>query len=99
MAARKINWTRRANRERKDILEYWLNRNKSATYSIKLNKLILTTIKKLSDNPTIGRKTDFRNVYVKIVRTYFIFYEFDQTQMLILAIWDGRREQTTNPLT
>lgn len=59
MAKRKINWTEKANFERKEILEYWINRNKSKNYSIKLNKLFIDAMRKVSENPTIGRKTDF----------------------------------------
>jgi toxin YoeB len=94
MAKRKINWTEKANFERKEILEYWINRNKSKTYSIKLNKLFIDTIKLVSEYPAIGRKTDFdENVRLKIVRDYLIFYEYDDTQVKVLAIWDGNRDK------
>ena len=92
MAARKINWTVKANLERKEILEYWITRNKSKIYSIKLNKLFIDTIKQLAKNPSIGRETSFENIRVKIVRDYLIFYEFDQKQLRVLTIWDGRRD-------
>ena len=97
MAARKINWTKDANFERKEILDYWIDRNKSKTYSIKLNKLFINTLKQISDNPKIGRKTDFENVRVKIVRDYLLFYEFDIKQIKVLSLWDGRRDDNTIP--
>ena len=93
MAARKINWTKEANLERKEILDYWIFRNKSKTYSIKLNKLFISTLRQLSENPKIGRKTDFENVRVKIVRDYLLFYDFDASQIKVLSLWDGRREK------
>lgn len=34
--ARQIVWTPPAEKDRKDILAYWLNRNGSPTYSLKL---------------------------------------------------------------
>jgi len=90
MAKRKINWTEKANLERKEILQYWINRNKSKRYSIKLNKLFVETIKKTAENPMIGRKTDFNeNIRVKIVRNYLLFYKFDDQQLKVLSIWDG----------
>lgn len=93
MAKRKINWTEKANFERKEILQYWINRNKSKRYSIKLNKLFVETIKKTAENPMIGRKTDFdENIRVKIVRDYFLFYKFDDKQLKVLSIWDGNRD-------
>ncbi len=93
MAKRKINWTEKANFERKEILQYWINRNKSKRYSIKLNKLFGETLKKTAENPMIGRKTDFNeNIRVKIVRDYLLFYKFDDKQLKLLSIWDGNRD-------
>jgi len=94
MAKRKINWTEKANFERKEILEYWINRNKSKTYSIKLNKLFIETMKRVANYPEIGRKTDFdENVRLKIVRDYLMFYEYDEKQIKVLSVWDGNRDK------
>lgn len=93
--ARQIIWTLSAHDERIKILEYWVRRNKSKVFSKKLNKLIVTAIKEVSKNPSIGRKTDFANVRVKIVREYLIFYEVTPKAIYILSIWDGRRDSST----
>ena len=98
MAARKVNWTKQANFERKEILAYWIIRNKSKTYSIKLNELFISTLQQISDNPKIGRETDFENVRVKIVRDYLLFYEYDINQIKVLSLWDGRRDDSTIPI-
>jgi plasmid stabilization system protein ParE len=93
MVKRKINWTEKANFERQEILEYWINRNKSKTYSIKFNKLFIDIMKSVSEFPLIGRKTDFdENVRLKIVRNYFLFYEFDDKQVKVLSVWDSNRD-------
>ena len=93
MAKRKINWTEKANLERKEILQYWINRNKSKRYSIKLNKLFVEAVKKTAENPMIGRKTDFdEKIRVKIIRDYLLFYKFDDKQLKVLSIWDGNRD-------
>lgn len=44
MATRKIVWTDKANRERKKILNYWNNRNKSKIFILKLNNLFILGI-------------------------------------------------------
>lgn len=93
MASRKITWTDKANTERKEILEYWIERNQSKAFSIKLNRLIVSCVRLLSEYPMIGRKTDISRVRVKIVKNYLIFYEFSETELIILSIWDGRREE------
>ncbi|AQX83784.1 type II toxin-antitoxin system RelE/ParE family toxin [Elizabethkingia bruuniana] len=95
MAARKIIWTQKANLERKAILEYWIERNKSKKFSIKLNKLIISTIKQVAENPGIGRKTNLENVRVKIIRDYLLFYEFDENYLKVLTLWDGRRDENS----
>ena len=94
MAERKINWTEKANFERKEILEYWINRNKSKTYSIKLNKLFIEVTRKIADYPEVGRKTDFdENVHLKVIRNYLLLYEYDEKQIKILSVWDVNRDE------
>lgn len=95
MAKRKIVWTKKANLERKEILEYWINRNKSKSFSIKLNRLIINDLKLLSLSPFIGRKTKMENVRVRIVHDYLIFYEILKEEILILTVWDGRKDSKT----
>ncbi|MCT3925085.1 type II toxin-antitoxin system RelE/ParE family toxin [Elizabethkingia anophelis] len=95
MAARKIIWTQKANIERRDILEYSIDRNKSKKFSIKLNKLIVGTIKQIAENRGIGRKTNLENIRVKIIRDYLLFYEFDESYLKVLTLWDGRRDENS----
>ncbi len=91
MAKRKIIWTKTANLERKEILEYWILRNKSKRFSVRLNYLILQTLEVLRENPTIGRLTNVNNVRVKLIREYLLMYEFTESDLIILSIWDARR--------
>src|ERR1035437_5879163 len=95
MAKRKIVWTQKANEERKEILAYWIERNQSKTYSLKLNKLIKETLQIAALYPDSGRKTTFENVRVKIIRDCFLFYEANNTSLIVLAIWDVRRNDKT----
>ena len=95
MAKRKINWTEKANFERKEILDYWIQKNKSKNYSIKLNQLFIEILKQVAESPTIGRKTEFENVRFRIVRDYLLFYKYDQKQIKVLTVWDGNREEKT----
>jgi toxin YoeB len=91
--AYQIIWTEKANIERQNILEFWAENNKSKVYSLKLNKLFISAIRDLSRRPNISRKTEFENVRVKIVRDYLIFYEIIKKEILILTVWDGRRDK------
>ena len=49
-------------------------------------------MKQVAETPTIGRKTEFENVRVRIVRDYLLFYKFDDKQLKVLSIWDGNRD-------
>ncbi|WP_407518441.1 type II toxin-antitoxin system RelE/ParE family toxin [Elizabethkingia anophelis] len=72
-----------------------MDRNKSKKFSIKLNKLIVGTIKQIAENPGIGRKINLENIRVKIIRDYLFFYEFDENYLKILTLWDGRRDENS----
>lgn len=89
--ARKIIWSIKAQDDRKDILQYWKNRNKSNVYNKKLNDLFKQAITFLSNHPYIGRPSEIDSVRIKIVRDYLVVYEVANEAIVILAIWDGRR--------
>lgn len=90
--AGKIIWSLLAQKDRKNILEYWVERNNSKRYSKKLNELFKASIKLISIYPEIGRKTDFPNIRRKVVKDYEIFYEVTTETINILRIWDDRQE-------
>ena len=90
--AKEVVWSLCAQKERKEILEYWRLRNKSNTYSKKLNQLFKESVKLITDFPQIGKPTDDINTRIKIVRDYLIIYEETETQIQILTIWDSRQD-------
>jgi toxin YoeB len=89
---KKIRWSVRARRERFEILEYWANRNKSKSYSAKLNQEILDNINLLSKTPYIGKAIDIKDVRFLIVRDYLIHYQINDNYIEIITIWDSRRD-------
>lgn len=89
--AKQITWSLKAQKDRKEILHYWRVCNQSNFYSKKLNELFKKAITLIANHPGIGRKTGLKNVRVKLVRDYLIFYEETQNEILILTIWDNRR--------
>ena len=90
--AKKVIWSLRAQNDKKEILDYWRQRNKSNTYSKKLNELFKESIKIILDFPQIGKVTDDTKARIKIVRDYLIIYEETETQIFILTIWDSRQD-------
>ena len=89
--AKRIVWSERAQKERYEILNYWNKRNKSKTYSIKLNKLFLERIENAAKMPEAGIPSDDPHLRTIIVRDYSIYYDIYQSHIEILTIWDNRR--------
>jgi toxin YoeB len=90
--AKQVVWSLRAQDDRKNILSYWRQRNKSNTYSKKLNLLFKEVVNTIRDFPKIGKLTDDRNARIKVVRDYLIIYEETETTIYILTVWDGRQD-------
>lgn len=90
--AKKVIWTVRALNDRKNILQYWINRNKSNNYSIKLDNLFRESVSLISNFPEIGKVTNDKAVRIKIIKDYFILYQTYDTEIIILTIWDSRRD-------
>jgi addiction module RelE/StbE family toxin len=89
--AKQIIWSLRAQKDKKEILTYWLQRNKSNQYSKKLNQLFKDSIQLLREHPYVGKSTDDNSVRIKIVKEYLLIYEVTETSIIILSIWDGRQ--------
>jgi len=64
MAKRNVIWTRTADIQFVGILEYWVKRNKSNTYSKKLVKLVSERTKQIAEKPFIYKSTDFKDTRV-----------------------------------
>lgn len=60
MAKKEVKWTLKAIHDKLDILDFWIERNKSKTYSIKLDKLFDKLIDSLSNQPDQGKKTNYK---------------------------------------
>ena len=90
--AKQVVWSLRAQADRKHILDYWRQRNKSATYSKKLDHLFKEAVRILRDFPQIGKLTDNKITKIKIVKDYLIFYEETENQIHVLTIWDSRQD-------
>jgi addiction module RelE/StbE family toxin len=88
----KIIWSPRAQTDRRAIFTYWNNRNKSTSYSKRLNTLFKEAVALIGQHPEIGKPTDLERTRAKIVRDYLIIYEIKDTQIQILTIWDTRQD-------
>lgn len=88
---RQIVWVQKAQEDRKQILAYWFNRNKSKTHSKKLDQYIRVTLNLIGKYPLIGKKTDLQDVRIKTIAAYLLIYQITETRIVVLRIWDSRR--------
>ena len=91
MAKKRIIWTKEARLDFKATLQFYNERNGSSDYSRKLAAEIFQTIEKLQNNFFLGRQTSDPEVRILIKGTFSIFYEIREKEILILVVWDSRR--------
>ena len=91
MAQRKIIWSRRATIKLYSILEFYILRNKSKTYSTKLYTKINKEVKLLQNNPELGIKTTEESIRGLIVESYIVYYQVTGNEIVIHSIWDSRQ--------
>jgi plasmid stabilization system protein ParE len=92
MAQRKVIWTRTADLQLVGILEYWISRNKSATYSKKLLRLVVKKTQQIAKTPEIFPLSDFPETRVAPLDHFSILYKVDVDQVVITAFWDNRQD-------
>jgi toxin YoeB len=92
MAKRKIVWSDRAKKRLYGILEFYIERNKSKSYSIKLFKLLHKEVKLLLKYPDLGLKTSEESVRGLIIDTFIVYYEVTEDKIIIHTIWDCRQD-------
>ena len=90
-----VIWTEKAKKELMEILTYWNIRNKSKSFSLKLNNLIEEQLLLISEFPKIARATDIPNVNVKVVHKYLLYYEIVDDVLYVLTFRHGSKNPKT----
>ena len=94
-----IIWSNKAKIKLFKILQFYAERNKSNSFSIKLYQRINKEIRKLRDHPNIGINTDSEMIKALIVDNYLIYYEFTNEYIVIHTIWDSRQNPENLKIT
>ncbi|AZQ42826.1 type II toxin-antitoxin system RelE/ParE family toxin [Nonlabens ponticola] len=92
MAGRNVIWTKTADIQFIGILEYWVRRNNSKSYSIKLIEKVEDYTNKIAIDPLLFQKTSFQNTRMAVLGNYSIFYQFTDSDVIIMAFWDNRQD-------
>jgi len=92
MADFKIEWSAEARSDLLDILDFYIQRSGNTIYSKKLNSRIDKSIKLVARNPLLGKRTYDPSIRALITGDYQIIYEIFDKLILIIMIWDCRRD-------
>ncbi|RYE28119.1 MAG: type II toxin-antitoxin system RelE/ParE family toxin [Sphingobacteriaceae bacterium] len=92
MAERTVVWTKTAAKQRREVLKYWLHRNRSAEYPERLINLITERINLILLNPEAFVSTSFPETRISAMGNFSILYKFNNDQLIITAFWDNRQD-------
>jgi plasmid stabilization system protein ParE len=92
MAKKEIIWSDLAKLEFSNVLEFYVFRNGSSDYSLKILEEVEDLLETLSANELIGRLTSNKITRVIPMKVYLIFYEINANQIEILSFWDNRQD-------
>lgn len=88
----RVTWSQRAKNELDDTCNFWINKNKSNTYSDKLLDETLRKINLIIENPKIGiesKKSNLRRVLV--LENFSLTYRASKSHIQIVSFFDNRR--------
>ena len=74
------------------MLEYWLQRNQSQSYPIKLLWLSNEKASQIATNPLICKAAEFPDTRVAAMGHFSLFYKFSDDAIIITAFWDNRQD-------
>jgi plasmid stabilization system protein ParE len=87
----KVAWSVEARLDLFEILEFYIQRNGNANYSRRLNTKVNKSIKLITRNPFLGLQTDIESVRSLVTGDYQIIYEILESTLVIVMVWDCRR--------
>lgn len=93
MGGKKIIWSDSAKNELHKALEFYIERNGSPNYSLKLLDQTQDLMTTLSKNELIGRLTSNKTTRVIPFKEYLIFYEVKDDCVEIHSFWDNRQDE------
>ncbi len=87
-----IVWSESLKNDLKSIKKFFDTRNQSSAYSKKLLRTFRDSSKLIEKFPSLSIPTEYETVRGFVILKYIIFYEIMENHLLILAIWDCRRD-------
>ena len=85
-------WSTVAKRNIAQIKQFYDDRNKNSNYSKKLRLVFKNAAHVIEMQPEIGTRTNIERIKGFIILNYIIFYEILEDHILILMVWDSRKD-------
>lgn len=92
MAKRAVVWTRTADIQFVGILQFWVEKNKSNSYSKKLMGLVSDRTKQIAKNPSLYKLADFKDTRVASFGHFSNYYRVFDDSIIVTAFWDNRQD-------
>ncbi|MCZ4410031.1 type II toxin-antitoxin system RelE/ParE family toxin [Cryomorphaceae bacterium 1068] len=92
MAKRAVVWTRTADIQFVGILQFWVEKNKSNSYSKRLMSLVSDRTKQIAKNPFLYKSADFKDTRVASLGHFSIYYKVFDDRIIVTAFWDNRQD-------
>jgi plasmid stabilization system protein ParE len=92
MVKRKIVWTETAVKQRRQILKYWVEHNKSNVYAIKLVEIIADHLKVISKNPKAFKESELPLIHEAAMGHFSLYYKITSKEIIVVAFWDNRQD-------
>ena len=96
MVGVKIEWTLKSILDLMDILDFYLKRTSNSIYGRKLNIRIRESLKLLAKNPFLGKQIKNPAIRAQITSDCQIIYEIFEKMILIVIMWDCRKDIADN---
>lgn len=87
---RKIVWTSRAEAIFTKILQYYIERNGSKTFSRRILEEVKNILNLLKKYPYLGSTTEMQDIRVLVTRNYKLFYQIEGGKIIVILILDNR---------
>ena len=91
MAERAITWSVTASKQLRKVLEFWIERNGSNIYSLKLLDRIEENLEQVKKYPKKCPETIHPGLRVAAMGHYSIYYRITKNSIRIDAFWDNRQ--------
>ena len=91
MTTKNIRWSTRAKDEFAEIKKYFDKRNGSSAYSKKLFQKITHSLHLTRQQEERGEKLENGDLRYVVVEKYQIFYQIKKNAIVLVSIWDSRR--------